>query len=181
MISRAKDFLLANALIVMAVLFVLLAVQTVRISGFRIDLPLLPAFGPVGLKADNEALRVRIKALKAEKAAAARVKAQTEAANTRATEKADTDVERNLVQERVGADAFIARGGVRPCPGPARTAESNGSGIDAGAGALPVVDDVQPDVVTVLPEDVRICTENTVKAKAWQEWGLLIEANHAGE
>jgi hypothetical protein len=33
-------------------------------------------------------------------------------------------------------------------------------------------------VVTVLPEDVRICTENTVKARAWQAWGLEIEENH---
>jgi hypothetical protein len=81
------------------------------------------------------------------------------------------------VQERAGADAFIARGGVRQCPA-ARTdtpAADQGPGIDAGRSALPVMDDVP--VVTVLPEDVRICTENTVKARAWREWGQAIEAN----
>jgi hypothetical protein len=99
------------------------------------------------------------------------------ALNAETTRKADADVTRNLAQERAGADAFIARGGVRRCP-PARTdtpAAGQGSGLDAGAGSLPVVDDVP--VVTVLPEDVRICTENTVKARAWREWGLSIEAN----
>jgi hypothetical protein len=166
---------------IMVGMLALLIVQTIRIEGFQIRLPFIGAVGPSGLKADNLALRTRIDALEAQKALASRVKAQTEAANTRATEKADTDVKRNLEQERVGADAFIARGGVRPCPGPARTAESDGPGIDAGGSAMSVVDVVQPDVVTVLPDDVHICTENTVKAKAWQEWGLSIEANHAGE
>jgi hypothetical protein len=103
------------------------------------------------------------------------------ALNVQATEKADRDVAQELAQERTAVDAFIQRGGVRQCP----TARTNappadqGSGVDAGAGALPLMDDVP--VVTVLPEDVRICTENTVKARAWREWGLLIEANQAGE
>lgn len=99
------------------------------------------------------------------------------ALNAENTRKADADVTRNLAQERAGADAFIARGGVRRCPS-ARTDTASADqspGLDAGAGALPVVDDVP--VVTVLPEDVRICTENTVKARAWREWGLSIEAN----
>jgi hypothetical protein len=174
--DKAKSFLLANALIVMAVLLALLAVQTIRIDGFRVPVPFVGAVGPVGLKADNEALRAANEALRAEKAAAARLKAQTEAANTRTTEKVNTDVKRNLAQERAGADAFIARGGVRPCPATARTAESGSAAVDAGAGALPVMDEMP--VVSVLPEDVRICTENTVKARAWQEWGLGIEANH---
>lgn len=103
------------------------------------------------------------------------------ALNSKATEKADTDVSRNLVQERAGADAFIARGGVRRCPaaGTNTPAADQSPGIDAGGSALPVVDDMP--VVTVLPDDVRICTENTVKARAWQEWGLSVVANQAGE
>lgn len=99
------------------------------------------------------------------------------ALNAQATEKADRDVAQELAQERDGAESFIARGGVRQCP-TARTntpAPGQGPGLDAGTGALPVLDDVQ--VVTVLPEDVRICTENTVKARAWRDWGLQIEAN----
>lgn len=102
-------------------------------------------------------------------------------ANTTATEKANTDVTENLAREGAGADAFIARGGVRPCPARTNPAAQGGSAaVDAGSGALPVMDDV-PAVVTVLPEDVRICTENTVKAQAWREWGLAIEANQTPE
>lgn len=112
----------------------------------------------------------------------ARAKAKAEsdriaAKNAETTRKADTDETRNLAQERGNADAFIARGGVRPCPAPRTNAPAEGgsAAVDAGAGAVPLVDDVP--VVTVLPEDIRICTENTVKARAWREWGLGIEAN----
>ena len=100
--------------------------------------------------------------------------------NTSATEKADRDVAQELAQERASVDAFIARGGVRQCSTARTNASpaSEGTGVDAGAGEVSVLDDVP--VVTVPPEDVRICTENTVKARAWREWGLQIEANHAG-
>lgn len=115
----------------------------------------------------------------------ARAKAKAEsdriaAKNAETTRKADTDVAQELAQERRGADAFIAAGGVRRCPTPRAypAAQGGSTAVDAGAGALPVVDDL-PEVVTVLPEDVRICTENTVKARAWREWGLAIEANSA--
>ena len=99
------------------------------------------------------------------------------ALNTQATRKADEDVTENLARESAGADAFIAAGGVRRCPTARADTSAPGQGpaVDAGAGAVPVMDDVP--VVTVLPEDVRICTENTVKARAWQQWGLSIEAN----
>ena len=103
------------------------------------------------------------------------------ALNAQATRKADADVTENLSQERRGADAFIAAGGVRRCP--TARADTSPAGqspaIDAGAGALPVMDGLP--LVTVLPEDVRICTENTVKARAWREWGLAIEANQGPE
>lgn len=111
--------------------------------------------------------------------ARAKAKAESEritAKNADTTRKADTDVAINLVQERSNADAFIARGGVRPCPARTNTSSESGSpAVDAGAGALPQLDDVP--VVTVLPDDVGICTEAVVKARAWQEWGLGIEAN----
>jgi hypothetical protein len=101
--------------------------------------------------------------------------------NAQLTEEVNRNVAQELVQERAGADAFIARGGVRRCPA-ARTNPSptdQGTRVNAGAGALPELDDLP--VVTVLPEDVRICTENTVKARAWQQWGLGIEVNNKPE
>jgi hypothetical protein len=100
------------------------------------------------------------------------------ALNAEATRKADNDVTENLAREGAGADAFIAAGGVRKCPAARADAApaDQGAAVDAGAGSVPVMDDL-PEVVTVLPEDVRICTENTVKARAWRDWGLAIEAN----
>jgi hypothetical protein len=114
---------------------------------------------------------------------AARLAAITEslriaALHAETTRKADADVKDNLAREGAGADAFIARGGVRRCPA-ARTNPSptdQGTRDNAGAGALPELDDLP--LITVLPEDVRICTENTVKARAWQQWGLGIEVNN---
>jgi hypothetical protein len=105
------------------------------------------------------------------------------ALNSKATEKANADVSRNLVQERAGADAFIARGGVRRCPaaGANTPAADQSPGFDAGTGQVSELDELRPDVVTVLPDDVRICTENSVKARAWREWGLSVVANQAGE
>lgn len=122
-------------------------------------------------------MQITIDRMDAARKAAIANRDRIETANTKATEKADTDVAQDLVQERAGADAFIARGGVRQCP--ATRADpapgSQGAVVDEGNGALPFVDDVP--VVAVLPEDVRICTENTVKARAWREWGLSIDAN----
>ena len=178
MFRTARGWVMANVCVIAAVIAVAgFVAQTIRIDGFRVNLPLIGAVGPIGLKADNTALRVAVAELEADKAAAARLKAQTEVANSRATEKANSHVERNLAKERAGADAFIARGGVRACPTRAVPTQDRSAVFDAGSGALPELDGVP--VVTVLPEDVRICTENTVKAQAWQEWGLSIQANHA--
>lgn len=181
--ARLREWVIANALL-LALIFAALStagliVQTIRIYGFRIDLPLLPAIGPKGLLAENAILAAANREFLAQRNAARAESDRIAKANTQDTEKADTYVTTNLAQERRGADAFIAAGGVRRCPA-ARTdpaAPGQGPGIDAAGGALPIVDDVP--VVTVLPEDVRICTENTVKARAWRDWGLAIEANHS--
>lgn len=177
MIERAKTFLLANALIVMAVLLALLAVQTIRIDGFRVDLPLLPPIGPKGLIAEKAELAAANKEFLAQRNAARAESERIALANTQATEKADEDEIDARKTELPAAERFIAAGGVRRCPTPRAypTPAGEGAQDDVGSGSVPVVDDVP--VVTVLPEDVRICTENTVKARAWREWGLALEAN----
>ena len=181
--SRVREFFVTNALLIIgifaAVVTVFAGVQTVRIDGFTIDLPLLPAFGPKGLIAERDDALASNARLLAERKAAIANGARIAGANTAATEKADTDERAELEVELPAAERFIAAGGVRRCPSArADTAASGqGPGLDAGEGALPIMDDVP--VVTVLPEDVRICTENTAKARAWQQWGLSIEANHA--
>jgi hypothetical protein len=190
LLARARDFVLANALIVIAVLLALLAVQTIRIDGFRIDPPLLPAFGPKGLKAENARLRADLAQMQRERDAADALAKAVASDNSRATEKANTDVKAELDRQGDRTERFIAGGGVRPsCPRTAPGGAGDRAGIDARAGALPELDGMQPGdqrgafdppTVTVFAEDVRICTENTVKARAWREWGLGIEANSKG-
>lgn len=181
--EKVWAWLVANALLLTSIIAALMtvgfAVQSVRIDGFRVDLPLLPAFGPKGLVAENAELEAALNKMRAERDAAIANSARIADANTAATEKADTDEKAELEIERPSTERFIAAGGVRRCPTARADAATpgQGPGLDAGAGALPVMDDVP--VVSVLPEDVRICTENTVKARAWQQWGLSIEANHA--
>jgi hypothetical protein len=181
MIDRAKTFILANALVIMAVLAALLAVQTIRIDGLRIDLPLIGAIGLVGLKAENETLRGQIKALKAEKAAAARVKAQTEAANTRATEKAEEDAKRFAETDRADADRYIAANRVQRRPRVSASASaSDSAGVPAAGSEVSFVDDELPEgLVAVSEADILTCTVNTRILILARQWALEIEANHA--
>lgn len=181
--SRIREFFVTNALLLVGIFAAFASlgfvVQTVRIDGFRIDPPLLPAFGPKGLIAERDEARAKVAKLLAERDAAIAKSKRVAAANAAATEKANADEKAELEIEGPAAERFIAAGGVRRCPTTRADAAPGrqDAGVDAGAGAVPVMDDVP--VVTVLPEDVRICTENTVKARAWQQWGLSIEANHA--
>jgi hypothetical protein len=164
------QWLLAAALAVAAALLIAL-------YGLQIKLPLIGWVGPEGVIAQRDEARAKVAAMISERKAAIAESERIARANADATEKADSDVTANLAQERAGADAFIAAGGVRRCPAARDNAPAAGQSpaVDAGAGAVPVVDDVP--VVAVLPEDVLICTENTVKARAWQDWGLSIAKN----
>lgn len=181
MIATAKAFVTVHALrialVLLAAMTLFAAVQTIRIDGFQIDPPFFDPIGPRGLVAENADLAAANKEFLAQRDAARAEGNRIAKANTAATEKANADEKAELEIEGPAAERFIAAGGVRRCPTPrADPAPSGeGAGIDAGAGALPVMDDVP--VVAVLPEDIRICTENTVKARAWRDWGLQIEAN----
>lgn len=93
----------------------------------------------------------------------------------------DHDVTTRSDQERGRTEQFIASGGVRDnhvCPGrPAAAPEDNSAGDGAPLREAPLVDDAEPvPTVAVLPDDVRICTNNTVKAEAWREYILSLEA-----
>ena len=183
MIGTVRTFVTVHALrivlVLLAAVAVFAAVQTIRIDGLRIDLPLIGSIGPRGLIAENADLVAANKEFLAQRNAARAESARIAKANSAATEKANTDEKAELETALPAAERFIAAGGVRRCPTPGTdtATRDQGPGVDAGAGALPVMDDVS--VVTVLPEDVRICTETTAKARAWQQWGLSIEANHA--
>lgn len=182
--ARVRKWLLANALLLTgalaALFFAGFVIQTIRIEGLRVSLPMIGTIGPKGLRAENAGLLADLDRMTARRDAALAASKRITAANAAATRKANADETRNLETERAHVERFIAAGGVRRCPAPRADAVAQGGspGFDAGAGPLPELHDVQ-QLVTVEPEDVRICVENTVKAQAWRDWGLAIEANQS--
>jgi hypothetical protein len=161
------------AKLAIGILAALLALQSLRIDGLR-----LPLVGTIvtGFKAQNAALRAENAALIAasqEAALKARLdKERREATNQLITERANHATEQNLRSELDRARAFIRMHQAADHRSrPAATAEDRGSGINAGAGSMPAMDGVLVSEI-----DVMICTENTVKARAWRDWGLAISA-----
>jgi len=157
--------------ILIAALAALLALQSLRIDGLR-----LPLVGTVvtGFKAQNAALRAENAALIAASNAAAfkalQDKLRREATNQLITERANNAESQELRSELDRARAFIRmHQAANHSGGTPATASDRSAGNDAGGGALPFVDGVSAD-------DILICTENTVKARAWREWGLSISA-----
>lgn len=183
--SRIREFFVTNALLIVAIFAALMtvfaAVQTVRIDGFRIDLPLLPAFGPKGLIAERDDLAAANAELLAQRNAARAESARIAKANAFATEKANTDEERYAEIDRADAERFIAANRVRRCPAARAdtTAPGDGSERAAAGSDLPLLDDQLPEGIVSVPEgDIRICTENTRRLILGREWALTIEANH---
>jgi hypothetical protein len=109
-----------------------------------------------------------------QKAADEKARRAEEARQAKLTKEADRAVIKKTSAERDGVERFIARGGVRnACPWPDHTAIPS-PGEREGMREAPVMD--VPVTVSVIPEDVRICTENTIKAEAWRELLLGLEA-----
>jgi hypothetical protein len=71
-------------------------------------------------------------------------------------------------ENRDRTERFIASGGVRnACPGGGQAPRA-GAGSGEGVHQAPVMDD--PETVSVKPDDVRICTANTLTAEALQAY-----------
>ena len=94
---------------------------------------------------------------------------------------ADRAIIENTASERDRTERFIAAGGVRErsCPravsGPLPSTREREAVREA-----PIVDEREAlPTVAVTPEDVRICTDNTVKAEAWRELLLKLESGAA--
>lgn len=184
--SRIREFFVTNALLIVAIwaglMTVGFAVQTVRINGFQIDPPFLEPIGPKGLLAENAELAAANAKLLAERAAAVANGKRIGAANTAATEKANTNEKRYAETDRADAERFIAANRVRRCPAARADSPSTRDGPErAEAGSdLPVLDDRLPEGIVGVPEsDIRVCTENTRRLILGREWSLAIEANHA--
>jgi hypothetical protein len=92
------------------------------------------------------------------------------------------DTDRNVAKEREASrdrtERFIRSGGVRGQACPSNRDPEDRSARDGEAVREEAeLDGAErlPEVVTVLPEDVRICTDNTIKAEEWRKFILGLE------
>lgn len=91
----------------------------------------------------------------------------------------DNAVYKKSEANRDRTERFIASGGVRgqACPVDHQAAV-RGTGDGAALHQAPIVDGAEqlPQTVTVLPDDVRTCTENTILSEEWRKLLLDLEA-----
>jgi hypothetical protein len=114
-------------------------------------------------------------------AAALAARASEEEALRRLAKDTDNAVITRLDQERSRTERFIAAGGVRNnqvCPRrPAASSSDYSTGNGQTVRETSELDGTErlPEVVAVLPDDVRICTDNTIKAEEWRKFILGLE------
>ncbi len=193
--SRVRQWIIANLLIIVALLAAVMTVatiaQTIRINGLRIDLPLLPAFGPKGLIAERDEARQQLSDFER-----ARDEANLLAQAARAADEADIaersrNTDHAIFESKARAagtvERFIAAGGLPDpgrCPGrPAATNPLHSARSSAPVhpapqldGAAPVPATTETGIVRVSAEDVRICTGNTIIAEETRDLLLGLEA-----
>lgn len=163
--------------LVIAVLVALLAVQTVRLEGFKLWPFSIEGAGPKAARLQRTIDDID----KAQKEANRRLREAKEAAERNyrdLAERIDDDAETARAGAMDDAERFIAANRVR-CPanrsvgsGTPPTARDNGAGSGESPGAAPELDGV-----VVQADDVRICTTNTLQAEAARAWALVLEAN----
>lgn len=115
------------------------------------------------------------------KAKAERIRKAEEARQAKLSKEADRAIIENTESERDRTERFIAAGGVREgrCPRAVNTPLPS-TGEREAVREAPVVDDGEAlPTVAVTPEDVRICTANTLKAEAWRDLLLGLEGGAA--
>ena len=181
--TRIRDWILANLLIILASLAALFGVvavvQTVRLDGFQIDAPLVGEFGPEGWIAKAERLEADNLAIIAAQGEAEEMHllelARIENERRRKAEEADDARKKLQDAQLVLARRFIAAGGVRPqadrnpTPQTAPGTQGGAAGRTDGEGGVPLVDGL---FVTVRAEDVEICTVNTSRLMAAHAWAV---------
>lgn len=111
-------------------------------------------------------------------------RASEEEALRRLAKDTDNAVIERRDQERSRTERFIASGGVRNnqvCPSrPAASPEDRGTSRGEAVRQAPELDGAErlPDVVSVYPDDVRICTDNTILAEELRALILSLEARN---
>lgn len=169
-----------------AILAALLAVQTVRLEGFKLWPLAIEGARPTAARLALDLQNVRqAQGIALERAQAAKLKAETDYRTL--AERIDTHAEQQEGAAMAAADRYIAANRVRceaaggsrgrpaAAPGDHRAGRGEAPGqtpeLDAGRG---VAGDAG-GLVLVAPEDVRICTANTLQAEAARDWAIGLE------
>lgn len=100
---------------------------------------------------------------------AEQAKAAVEADYQAKAEQKDKEFANEMVSARAAADRYIASHGVQPkaAKGFAGSAVATGKGVGPEGAVGP---GAQADMVAVTPDDVQICTENTVRLQSAHDW-----------
>jgi hypothetical protein len=102
--------------------------------------------------------------------------ASEEAALRQLAKETDRAINQSRVAHGASVERFIARGGVQPCAvGNQPAHRSAGSGEAVREEAIVAPAERVPELVTVLPDDVRICTDNTLIAEGLRDFVLGLE------
>ncbi|HYD23838.1 MAG TPA: hypothetical protein VEB68_03510 [Croceibacterium sp.] len=173
-----------------AVLAALLAVQTVRLEGVRLWPVSIAGWKPRARAAEAQLRQVPDAQAEARRRAEL-ARAETEQAYREIAHRTDQETDDALPPAMAAAERHIADNRVR-CPSagdptgradPAAGDRGAGDGDPAGAPAeLDAAGGAVADRdarVAVAPEDVRICTENTVRLEGARAWGLALEESSA--
>jgi hypothetical protein len=124
-----------------------------------------------------------IEQAKAAKLETARLQANAaqEAKNRQRTKDTDNAINQSRLAHAASIEQFIARGGVQPCAAgnqPKDRSAGSGEAVRAETELAPA--ERVPELVTVLPDDVRICSANTFLAEGLRDFVLGLE-KQAGE
>lgn len=82
------------------------------------------------------------------------------------TENKQHDLESQLADARASAAAYASS--VRRCPTAANSGSNSDTKVSPATSAPGSTDD--PGMSIIPADDVRICAENTVKVRGWQDW-----------
>lgn len=190
--SKVREWVIANALMIALVFAGLMlaaaTVQTVRLDGLQLRLPLIGSIGPKGWIARAEAAEAKNAQLAMMREAATKAAIDARRSEEQALRLLAKETDNAINLQRAGeagrTERFIAAGGLHDparCPGgPAAPGPLHRAGDSAHLHPAPQLDDPErvpgSAIVGVRAGDVRICTENTLIAEGWRNLLLGLEA-----
>lgn len=189
-----KGLWAALVALVFAIVLILLAVQTVRLEGFKLWPIEAEGWKPKAVRLADEITLIRLEQGVAGEAAKAQ-RLEQEDQYRGISERIDDDAQDQLAEAAAAAERFIAARGVRPkaagCPRGRAGAGAQDRDAPNPQGTSQAAElDATPDrrdfgvpegYVIVPADDVRICTVNTIKAEAGRELAIELEKASADE